>query len=88
LERPTGTPGELRVGRHDPPRRPRRVLPRAGLNNASLLSFAAGNFIYIAASDLIPEVKHETDARKSLIHFDAFASGVGLIIMARKLFGD
>jgi len=59
----------------------------AGLNTAFLLSFAAGNFIYIAASDLIPEVKHETDARKSLIHFAAFAAGVGLILLARALFG-
>lgn len=59
----------------------------AGLNTASLLSFAAGNFIYIAASDLIPEVKHETNGRKSLIHFGAFALGVSLILLARALFG-
>ncbi|HEX5019014.1 MAG TPA: ZIP family metal transporter [Candidatus Binatia bacterium] len=28
-----------------------------------LLPFAAGNFIYIAATDLIPEIKHEENAR-------------------------
>ncbi|MGE3708008.1 MAG: ZIP family metal transporter, partial [Vicinamibacterales bacterium] len=32
---------------------------RAELDVAPLLAFAAGNFIYVAASDLIPEVKHE-----------------------------
>jgi len=30
----------------------------SGLDTTFLLPFAAGNFIYIAASDLIPEIKH------------------------------
>jgi zinc and cadmium transporter len=51
-----------------------------------LLSFAAGNFIYIAASDLIPEVKHERQLRKSLVHFGAFVAGVLVILMTRVLF--
>lgn len=51
-----------------------------------LLPFAAGNFIYIAASDLIPEVKHETDLGKNLIHFTAFIAGIAVILVTRLLF--
>jgi zinc and cadmium transporter len=54
---------------------------------AWLLSFAAGNFIYIAASDLIPEVKHDRLLRNNLVHFGAFAAGVLLIIGTRAWFG-
>jgi zinc and cadmium transporter len=48
-----------------------------------LLSFAAGNFIYIAASDLIPEVKHDRLLRNNLVHFVAFAGGILVIVAAR-----
>jgi zinc and cadmium transporter len=48
-----------------------------------LLSFAAGNFIYIAASDLIPEVKHDRLLRNNLIHFAAFLAGTCLILITR-----
>lgn len=51
-----------------------------------LLSFAAGNFIYIAASDLIPEVKHDRRLRNNLIHFAAFVGGISLIVLTRVLF--
>ena len=51
-----------------------------------LLSFAAGNFIYIAASDLIPEVKHDRLLRNNLIHFMAFITGVAVIVVTRALF--
>ena len=50
-----------------------------------LLSFAAGNFIYIAASDLIPEVKHDRRLRNNLIHFAAFVGGIGVIVVTRVL---
>ena len=50
-----------------------------------LLSFAAGNFIYIAASDLIPEVKHDRLLRNNLVHFFAFIAGVVVIIATRAL---
>jgi zinc and cadmium transporter len=52
-----------------------------------LLSFAAGNFIYIAASDLIPEVKHDRILRNNLVHFAAFAGGISLIVATRALLG-
>jgi zinc and cadmium transporter len=41
--------------------------------------FAAGNFIYIGASDLIPEVNRHRDARGNVIHFTAFAAGLALL---------
>jgi zinc and cadmium transporter len=50
-----------------------------------LLSFAAGNFIYIAASDLIPEVKHDRLLTNNLIHFAAFVGGVSVIGITRAL---
>lgn len=46
------------------------------LNNVWILSFAAGTFIYIACSDLIPEIKHKDTLRESLIHFSLFVLGV------------
>jgi zinc and cadmium transporter len=45
-----------------------------------LLPFAAGNFIYIAAADLIPEIKHTTNLRRSVIHFCAFIAGLGIML--------
>lgn len=51
-----------------------------------LLSFAAGNFLYIAASDLIPEVKHDRLLRNNIVHFFAFISGVAVILATRALF--
>jgi zinc and cadmium transporter len=53
------------------------------LTVAWLLSFAAGNFIYIAASDLIPEVKHDRLLRNNLVHFGAFAGGIFVIVATR-----
>ena len=45
-----------------------------------LLPFAAGNFIYIAASDLIPEIKHGEKIRRNLVHFFTFVSGILLML--------
>jgi zinc and cadmium transporter len=45
-----------------------------------LLPFAAGNFIYIAAADLMPELKHRGDVRRSVIHFCVFLAGIGLML--------
>lgn len=52
-----------------------------------LLPFAAGNFIYIAAADLIPEIKHETNWKKSTAHFVAFVVGVLSLGVVRELGG-
>ncbi len=55
------------------------------IDTTFLLTFAAGNFIYIAASDLIPEVKYEQSLRKSLLHFATFLAGILLIVASRLL---
>ena len=51
-----------------------------------LLPFAAGGFIYIAASDLMPEIKKETNLKKSLLSFFVFILGIALMYSA-KFFG-
>jgi zinc and cadmium transporter len=49
-----------------------------------LVPFAAGNFIYIGAADLIPEVKAHAKPRANVAHFAAFAAGV-LLMLAVKV---
>ncbi len=44
--------------------------------NAILLSFAAGSFIYIAGSDLIPELHKEESPRKNGIQLLLFVCGI------------
>ncbi|MFH1894998.1 MAG: ZIP family metal transporter [archaeon] len=44
-----------------------------------LLPFAAGNFIYIAGSDLIPELHKEYELKKSLGLFIAFIAGIAIM---------
>lgn len=48
-----------------------------------LLPFAAGNFIYIACSDLIPEIKQKTSHRKSMIHFFVFLLGIIFMLLLK-----
>lgn len=48
-----------------------------------LLPFAAGNFIYIACSDLIPEIKYHRSIKNNLIHFIVFLIGILLILGVR-----
>lgn len=43
-----------------------------------LVPFAAGNFIYIGASDLVPEVNKHCDAKANVIHFAFFFIGIFL----------
>ena len=50
-----------------------------------LLPFAAGGFIYIAASDLIPEIKHKENLSRSLTHFFVFLSGIALMLLVKFL---
>ena len=49
-----------------------------------LLPFAAGGFIYIAACDLIPEIRQEKNLAKSLLIFSIFIIGM-TIMFAVKL---
>jgi len=46
---------------------------------AWLVPFAAGNFLYIGASDLVPEVNRPSSLAVSGLHFALFAAGLGLL---------
>lgn len=50
-----------------------------------LLPLAAGGFIYISASDLIPELHREIDRRRSLFSFALFLVGLGFTIAFKHL---
>jgi zinc and cadmium transporter len=58
------------------------------LDVSFLVPFAAGNFIYIGASDLIPEVNKHRDARTNVVHFASFAAGLGLLLAIKILLGS
>jgi zinc and cadmium transporter len=51
-----------------------------------LLPFAAGTFLYIASSDLIPEIKQKIGLRESFFHFFVFLLGLSLMLVT-KIFG-
>jgi zinc and cadmium transporter len=44
-----------------------------------ILPFAAGGFIYLAGSDLIPELNRERSVKKSMIQFAAIVAGLALM---------
>lgn len=48
---------------------------------AMLILFAAGNFIYIAGSDLVPELHKTKHPGHSLVQFGAIMAGIGLMIL-------
>jgi zinc and cadmium transporter len=45
-----------------------------------MLPVTAGGFIYIAGSDLLPELHRESDPTKSVIQMIAMAAGVALML--------
>ena len=47
---------------------------------APLVLFAAGNFLYIAASDLVPEIKARVAPQEALAAFGWFAVGLLLLL--------
>ena len=53
-----------------------------------LIPFAAGNFIYIGASDLIPEVNRHEKFSRNILHFCCFCSGILLLLGLRIIFSD
>jgi len=55
--------------------------------NSFLIPFAAGNFIYIAASDLIPEIHQEKSLAKSMISFAIFVLAL-LFMLGLKLISE
>lgn len=52
-----------------------------------LVAFAAGNFLYIGASDLVPEVNRHRNAATNVVLFGAFAAGLGLLLLIRHPHG-
>jgi zinc and cadmium transporter len=53
-----------------------------------LVPFAAGNFIYIGASDLVPEVNKHRDLRANVLHFGSFIAGIALLWGIRVALGS
>ncbi|MFA5381739.1 MAG: ZIP family metal transporter [Candidatus Micrarchaeia archaeon] len=52
-----------------------------------LLPFAAGGFIYIASSDLIPELHKQKDTKRSILVFLMFLIGIGFMYAVKLYFG-
>lgn len=48
-------------------------------DTAGLVLFGAGNFVYLAASDLVPEIKSEPSFRRASAHFACFAASLTLL---------
>lgn len=62
------------------------VLSRS-VETTFLLAFAAGNFVYIGASDLVPEVNRDYGLATNVLHFLSFAAGAGLLYGLRATLG-
>lgn len=50
-----------------------------------LLPFAAGGFVYISASDLMPEIRKETNRKKSIITFLVFILGILMMYLVKLI---
>ena len=50
-----------------------------------LIPFAAGNFLYIGASDLVPEINKERTLGNNVVHFVVFAAGLAILAGLRVL---
>ncbi len=57
----------------------------SAINVAFLLPFAAGGFIYIAATDLIPELHKKTRVSESLLQFIFIIIGLALMLVLKTL---
>jgi len=51
-----------------------------------ILPFAAGNFLYIAASNLVPQLHDECELKDTLIHVFAIMLGMGIIVLFNLYF--
>ena len=57
------------------------IVSYAGNITSFLLPFAIGNFIYIAGSDLIPELHKETRVSRSFAQLIMFVIGIGIMYL-------
>jgi zinc and cadmium transporter len=55
------------------------------INVSFLVPLAAGNFLYIGAADLIPEIKKGQNLKQRLAHLIAFMLGLGLLLCIHLL---
>jgi zinc and cadmium transporter len=55
------------------------------VDTSFLVPFAAGNFLYIGASDLVPEVNKHASFADGVLHFAAFSSGIALLWAIRSI---
>lgn len=53
------------------------------LDTTWLIPLAAGNFLYIGAADLVPEVNRHADLKTNVVHFGAFLLGIALLLFAK-----
>lgn len=53
-----------------------------------LVPFAAGNFLYIGASDLVPEVNRHGDPWTNVLLFATFAGGLLMLLALRLALGE
>jgi len=53
-----------------------------------LIPFAAGGFIYIASSDLMPEIRKEKSLRKSMSSMGLFLAGIILMAVLKIIGGE
>ncbi|MFA6887913.1 MAG: ZIP family metal transporter [Candidatus Woesearchaeota archaeon] len=49
--------------------------------SAMIIPFAAGNFLYIAASNLVPELHKHCKISETIMHIIAIAAGVGFMLL-------
>ena len=52
---------------------------------AVILPFAAGNFLYIAGADLVPEVHHQEHVSKRILHAATFVAGLLALWLLREV---
>lgn len=55
------------------------------LDAPALVAIGGGNFLYIAASDLLPEIKHSERLRTAAVRFASFCAGVVLLYALQGL---
>ena len=55
------------------------------LSTDFLIPFGAGNFIYIGASDLIPQVNKEATVKGNIVHYISFLTGLLLLYVLSRL---
>jgi zinc and cadmium transporter len=55
------------------------------MNVAFLVPFAAGNFVYIAAADLVPEINKHEDWKINVLHLLSVTAGLALLFAVSKL---